>query len=261
VRLTGGEPTLRRDFLEILQLTSNTPGIQRVAMTTHGARMEKYAHQWKDAGLHQVNVSIDSLDPRQFAAITGQDKLKAVLRGLDAALDAGLDVKVNSVLLNDFSDSRLHRFLAWLKDMPVTLRFIELMETGDLNQFLNKQHQSGTPLKGTLLEMGWQPLLRRKDAGPAQEFYHPDYAGRIGLIMPYSKDFCKTCNRLRVSAPGKLHLCLFSDNGIDMRHLLANGNVDDVVAFLQEVLGQKHETHYLHEGKTGATKHLAMLGG
>ncbi len=213
VRLTGGEPTLRRDFLEILQLTSNTPGIQRVAMTTHGARMEKYAHQWKDAGLHQVNVSIDSLEPRQFAAITGQDKLKAVLRGLDAALDAGLDVKVNSVLLNDFSDSRLHRFLAWLKDMPVTLRFIELMETGDLNQFFNKQHQSGTPLKGTLLEMGWQPLLRRKDAGPAQEFYHPDYAGRIGLIMPYSKDFCKTCNRLRVSAPGKLHLCLFSDNG------------------------------------------------
>jgi len=261
VRLTGGEPTLRRDFLDILQLTSNTPGIERVAMTTHGARMEKFAHQWKEAGLHQVNVSIDSLDPRQFAAITGQDKLKAVLRGLDAAIDAGLDVKVNSVLLNDFSDSRLHRFLAWLKDMPVTLRFIELMETGDLNQFFNKQHQSGTPLKSSLLDMGWQPLLRRKDAGPAQEFYHPDYAGKIGLIMPYSKDFCKTCNRLRVSAPGKLHLCLFSENGIDMRHLLATGNVDEVVAFLQDVLGQKHETHYLHEGKTGATKHLAMLGG
>ena len=261
MRLTGGEPTLRRDFLDILHLTSNTPGIKRVAMTTHGARMEKLAHQWKDAGLHQVNVSIDSLDPRQFAAITGQDKLKAVLRGLDSAIDAGLDVKVNSVLLNDFSDSRLHRFLAWLKDMPVTLRFIELMETGDLNQFFNQQHQSGSPLKSTLLEMGWQPLLRRKDAGPAQEFYHPDYAGKIGLIMPYSKDFCKTCNRLRVSAPGKLHLCLFSENGIDMRHLLAKGNVDDVVTFLQNVLGQKHETHYLHEGKTGATKHLAMLGG
>ena len=203
VRLTGGEPTLRRDFLDILHLTSNTPGIKRVAMTTHGARMEKLAHQWKDAGLHQVNVSIDSLDPRQFATITGQDKLKAVLRGLDSAIDAGLDVKVNSVLLNDFSDSRLHRFLAWLKDMPVTLRFIELMETGDLNQFFNQQHQSGSPLKSTLLEMGWQPLLRRKDAGPAQEFYHPDYAGKIGLIMPYSKDFCKTCNRLRVSAPSR----------------------------------------------------------
>ena len=261
VRLTGGEPTLRRDFLDILHLTASTPGIERVAMTTHGARMEKFAANWKAAGLHQVNVSIDSLDPRQFAAITGQDKLKAVLRGLDAAIDCGLDVKVNSVLLNDFSDSRLQRFLAWLKEMPVTLRFIELMETGDLHQFFNKQHQSGSPLKATLMEMGWQPLIRRKDAGPAQEFYHPDYAGRIGLIMPYSKDFCKSCNRLRVSAPGKLHLCLFSENGIDMRELLASGNVDEVVLFLQKVLGQKHETHYLHEGKTGATKHLAMLGG
>ena len=261
VRLTGGEPTLRRDFLDILTLTAETPGIQRVAMTTHGGRMEKFASQWKKAGLHQVNVSIDSLDPRQFAAITGQDKLKAVLRGLDAAIEAGLDVKVNSVLLNDFSDKRLHRFLEWLKTMPVTLRFIELMETGDLSQFFANQHQSGSPLKTALLEMGWQPLLRRKDAGPAQEFYHPDYVGKIGLIMPYSKDFCKTCNRLRVSAPGKLHLCLFSENGIDMRDLLRAGDVDQVVHFLREVLGQKHETHYLHEGKTGATKHLAMLGG
>jgi len=261
VRLTGGEPTLRRDFLDILRLTSNTPGIKRVAMTTHGARMEKFAHRWKEAGLHQVNVSIDSLDPRQFEAITGQDKLNAVLRGLDAAIDADLDVKVNSVLLNDFSDSRLHRFLGWLKHMPVTLRFIELMETGNLRQFFNQQHQSGTPIKSKLIEMGWQPLLRRKDAGPAQEFYHPDYAGKIGLIMPYTKDFCKSCNRLRVSAPGKLHLCLFSEQGIDMRELLSKGNVDDVVAFLRKVMGQKHEAHYLHEGKTGATKHLAMLGG
>lgn len=261
VRLTGGEPTLRRDFIDILRLTANTPGIERVAMTTHGARMEKFASTWKEAGLDQVNVSIDSLDPRQFAAITGQDKLRSVLRGLDAAIEADLEVKVNSVLLNDFSQSRLQRFLSWLKDTPVTLRFIELMETGDLAQFFNKQHQSGSPLKKQLENMGWQPLLRRKDAGPAQEFFHPDYAGRIGLIMPYSKDFCKTCNRLRVSAPGKLHLCLFSENGIDMRDLLSTGNVEEVIQFLQHALSQKDATHYLHEGKTGATKHLAMLGG
>lgn len=261
VRLTGGEPTLRRDFIDILRLTANTPGIERVAMTTHGARMEKFASTWKEAGLDQVNVSIDSLDPRQFAAITGQDKLRSVLRGLDAAIEAGLEVKVNSVLLNDFSQSRLQRFLSWLKDTPVTLRFIELMETGDLTQFFNKQHQSGSPIKKQLENMGWQPLLRGKDAGPAQEFFHPDYAGRIGLIMPYSKDFCKTCNRLRVSAPGKLHLCLFSENGIDMRDLLSTGNVEEVIQFLQHALSQKDATHYLHEGKTGATKHLAMLGG
>jgi cyclic pyranopterin phosphate synthase len=261
VRLTGGEPTLRRDFLDILALTANTPGIERVAMTTHGARMAKHAKAWKQAGLHQVNVSIDSLDPRQFAAITGQDKLKDVLSGLDAAVEAELEVKVNTVLLNDFSDARLNRFLGWLKDMPVTLRFIELMETGDLPQFFSQQHQSGGPLRETLIENGWQPLIRRKDAGPAQEFFHPDYAGKIGLIMPYSKDFCKSCNRLRVAANGKLHLCLFSEQGIDMRDLLTAGDVEKVKQFLVECLGKKHETHFLHEGNTGATKHLAMLGG
>lgn len=261
VRLTGGEPTLRRDFLDILSATANTPGIKRVAMTTHGGRMAEHAAAWKQAGLHQVNVSIDSLDPRQFAAITGQDKLKQVLAGLDAAVEAGLDVKVNSVLLNDFSDARLNRFLGWLKTMPVTLRFIELMETGDTTNFFKAQHQGGTPLKQTLIDAGWQPMVRRKDAGPAQEFFHPDYAGKIGLIMPYSKDFCKSCNRLRVAANGKLHLCLFSEQGIDMRYLLANGDVVGLQQFLVECLGEKHATHFLHEGNTGATKHLAMLGG
>jgi len=261
VRLTGGEPTLRRDFLDILSATANTPGIKRVAMTTHGGRMAEHAASWKQAGLHQVNVSIDSLDPRQFAAITGQDKLKQVLAGLDAAVEAGLDVKVNSVLLNDFSDARLNRFLEWLKTMPVTLRFIELMETGDTTSFFKAQHQGGTPLKQTLIDAGWQPMVRRKDAGPAQEFFHPDYAGKIGLIMPYSKDFCKSCNRLRVAANGKLHLCLFSEHGIDMRHLLAEQDVVGLQQFLVECLGEKHATHFLHEGNTGATKHLAMLGG
>lgn len=261
VRLTGGEPTLRRDFIDILSLTANTPGISRVAMTTHGGRLAKHAHEWKAAGLDQVNVSIDSLDPRQFAAITGHDKLNSILEGLDKAIDVGIDVKVNSVLLNDFSDHRLQRFLAWLKQMPITLRFIELMQTGDNVNFFEKQHHRGTPIKEQLLAAGWQPVIRRKDAGPAQEFYHPDYAGKVGLIMPYSKDFCASCNRLRVAANGKLHLCLFSEHGISLRVHLIESDVEGLKQQLVSCLASKHATHFLHDGQTGATKHLAMLGG
>lgn len=261
VRLTGGEPTLRRDFVDILSLTANTPGIERVAMTTHGGRLAKFAHEWKDAGLDQINVSIDSLDPRQFAAITGQDKLKDILLGLDKSIDAGLDVKVNTVLLNDFTDSRLTRFLDWLKHMPVTLRFIELMQTGENTRFFNQQHYRATSIKEQLLSAGWQPVIRRKDAGPAQEFYHSDYAGKVGLIMPYSKDFCSSCNRLRIAANGNLHLCLFSEKGISVRHWLKDGDVEGLKKHLVSCLGSKHATHYLHDGNTGATKHLAMLGG
>ncbi len=261
VRITGGEPSLRRDFTEIISTAASTPGINRVAMTTHGGRLAQKASEWKAAGLDQVNVSIDSLDPRQFAAITGQDKLKTVLEGIDKAADAGLNVKVNTVMLSQFDEKRLTRFLEWIKHKPITLRFIELMQTGDHEGFFNHQHQSGLPVKEWLISQGWTSLLRRKDAGPAQEFYHPDYQGKIGLILPYSKDFCQSCNRLRVAANGNLHLCLFSEEGLTLQPYLKENDVEGLQQYLKKVLVSKEATHNLHEGQTGATKHLAMLGG
>ncbi len=261
IRITGGEPSLRRDFVDVIRLCRETEGITKVATTTHGGRMARDAAAWKDAGLDQVNVSIDSLDPRQFADITGQNKLTQILQGVDKAIEVGLDVKVNAIYLKHFAGRQLQEFKDWLKHMPVTLRFIELMETGDHPQFFADQHLSGLPLKNQLLAEGWMPVIRGKDAGPAQEFHHPDYAGRIGLIMPYSKDFCATCNRLRVAANGKLHLCLFSEHGIDIRPHLQNADVNALMAHLQQLLMQKHATHYLQDGNTGATSHLAMLGG
>ncbi|WP_018984831.1 GTP 3',8-cyclase MoaA [Salinimonas chungwhensis] len=261
VRITGGEPSLRRDFCDVIAHAAATPGIERVATTSHGARLFKDGLRWADAGLDQVNISIDSLDPNQFASITGQDKLQQILKGIDLAVEAGIKVKINTVLLQDFNANRLNRFLAWLKKTPVTLRFIELMETGDHHEFFARQHVSGEPIRRKLIEEGWQPLLREKNAGPAQEYYHPDYAGRIGLIMPYSKDFCKSCNRLRVAANGKLHLCLFSEQGLDIRPYLAQGDVQGVKQFITEALSDKSVSHFLQEGKTGATRNLAMLGG
>ncbi|MBD3585078.1 GTP 3',8-cyclase MoaA [Salinimonas sp. HHU 13199] len=261
VRITGGEPSLRRDFCDVIHHAATTPGIRRVATTTHGARLYKDARKWADAGLDQVNVSIDSLDPNQFASITGQDKLQQILKGIDIAVEAGIKVKINTVLLQDFNANRLTRFLSWLKDTPVTLRFIELMETGDHHDFFSRQHVSGEPIRQRLISEGWQPLLRAKDAGPAQEFYHPDFAGQVGLIMPYSKDFCKSCNRLRVAANGKLHLCLFSEQGLELRPYLAEGDVEGVKQFITDSLADKKVSHFLQEGHTGATKHLAMLGG
>ncbi|MEK9765193.1 MAG: GTP 3',8-cyclase MoaA, partial [Thalassolituus sp.] len=104
---------------------------------------------------------------------------------------------------------QLPQFLKWLKDTPVTLRFIELMQTGNNTEFFNTNHIRGADIREQLIASGWQATVRKVTDGPALEFWHPDYAGRIGLIMPYSKDFCSSCNRLRVSAQGKLHLCLF----------------------------------------------------
>lgn len=261
VRLTGGEPSLRKDLPQIIHQCATTPGIEHVALTSNGYKLDKCAAQWVDAGLHSINISIDSLDPRLFASITGHNTLDSILAGIDKALSLGLKVKVNAVLMRQYNAAEFAGFLNWIKTTPLSLRLIELMQTGDNHTFFQQQHVSAEPLKQQLLQAGWGQVIRGKTAGPAQEFYHPDYAGKIGLIMPYSKDFCASCNRLRISATGKLHLCLFAERGLDIRAFITAGDELGLRHELIKLLGDKEATHWLQDGLTGATKHLAMLGG
>lgn len=263
IRITGGEPSVRGDLPEIIAAAKATPGIRTVALTTNGYRLPERIDGWAAAGLDALNLSIDSLDPGVFAAITGHTRLRELLDGLDRALALGIPrVKVNTVLLRGHNDGQIDRFLDWIRDLPITLRFIELMQTGDNADFFRSHHVSGEALRQRLLDAGWRPVIRGRDAGPAQELHHPDYSGRIGLILPYSKDFCATCNRLRVSALGRLHLCLFSEQGIDLRHLLQeDAQREELIAFLRDRLADKKVSHFLHEGFSGGTRHLAMLGG
>lgn len=262
VRITGGEPALRKDLSQIINICKQTKGIEKVALTTNGFLLDRDVDQYLDAGLDALNVSADSLDPRMFAAITGKNKLNEILKGIDKAIDSGLSsIKLNTVMLKKFNFAELGAFFNYLKSHPVTWRFIELMQTGDNQAFFKNNHVSGNTIKSKLLEQGWQRIVREKNAGPAQEFSHSDYQGNIGLIMPYSKDFCDSCNRLRVSAIGKLHLCLFAEQGLSIRHLLHKGDVEQTSAAIVAHLQNKDATHYLDQGYTGATKKLAMLGG
>lgn len=263
VRLTGGEPSLRRDFAEIIAAIRENPAIRQLAVTTNGYRLARDIQLWRDAGLTAVNVSVDSLDARQFHAITGQDKFRQVMDGIDAAFAAGFKkVKVNTVLMRGINHHQLDTFLAWIKPRPVQLRFIELMETGDGGELFRKYHISGTTLRDQLLQRGWIHQLRGRSDGPAQVFCHPDYEGEIGLIMPYEKDFCASCNRLRVSSVGNLHLCLFGDGGIALRDLLASDEQsDELEARIASALVQKKQTHFLHDGDTGITQNLSWIGG
>lgn len=192
IRLTGGEPSMRRDFTDIIATIRQNPAIRTLAVTTNGYRLVRDVAQWRDAGLTAINVSVDSLDPRQFHAITGQDKFYQVMQGIDAAFDAGFDkVKVNAVLMRDVNDRQLSAFLDWIKPRPIQLRFIELMETGEGGNLFRKHHVSGGVIRQQLLEQGWQQQDRARSDGPAQVFHHSDYQGEIGLIMPYEKDFLR----------------------------------------------------------------------
>ena len=208
IRITGGEPTLRKDFLEIAHTIAQTQGIRKVALTTNGYRMEKDVSFWREAGITDINVSVDSLDPRQFQLITGENKLQSILTGINKAFAVGYKkVKVNAVLMKQYTLPELDKFLTWIKYQPIQMRFIELMETGEMDDFFKTQHLSGQSILQRLLQEGWTLQPKSLSDGPAKVLSHPDYLGEIGLIMPYEKSFCASCNRLRVSATGKLHLC------------------------------------------------------
>lgn len=254
---------MRRDFTDIIATIRQNSAIRTLAVTTNGYRLARDATQWREAGLTAINVSVDSLDPRQFHAITGQDKFHQVMQGIDAAFDAGFEkVKINAVLMRDVNDKNLGAFLNWIKSRPIQLRFIELMETGEGGNVFRKHHVSGDVIRQQLLLQGWQQQERARSDGPAQVFHHPDYLGEIGLIMPYEKDFCASCNRLRVSALGNLHLCLFGEQGISLRDLLGSDDQQyELMARIQSALQTKKQTHFLHQGNSGITQNLSFIGG
>lgn len=263
IRLTGGEPSMRRDFCDIIAAIRENPAIHTLAVTTNGYRLARDIAQWRSAGLTALNVSVDSLDARQFHAITGQDKFHQVMEGIDAAFAAGFSqVKVNTVLMREVNDNQLAAFLSWIRSRPIQLRFIELMETGEGGALFRQHHLSGQVIRQQLLQQGWQLQQRHRSAGPAQVFRHPDYVGEIGLIMPYESNFCASCNRLRVSALGNLHLCLFGEQGIELRDLLVRDDQKQaLMQRIQQALSSKKATHFLHQGNSGITQNLSFIGG
>ncbi len=181
IRLTGGEPSMRRDFPDIIAALRENPAIRTLAVTTNGYRLSRDVVQWRDAGLTALNISVDSLDPRQFHAITGQDKFHQVMQGIDAAFEAGFEkIKINAVLMREVNDRSLKTFLDWIKPRPIQLRFIELMETGESSDLFRQHHVSGGVIRQQLLAQGWQQQDRARSDGPAQVFRHPDYRGKLG---------------------------------------------------------------------------------
>ena len=263
IRLTGGEPTLRKDFSEIAQHISAIPSITKRVFTTNGYRLKRYAAEYIDAGLNGINISVDSLNAELFSKITGHDKLPLVLEGIQEARRVGFKtVKINVVLLKGYNASEIDVFLNWAATDDITIRFLELMRTGTNEDYFNKHHLSSNFIKQKLLDSGWLMQSRDRDAGPAIEFEHPNYAGKIGIIAPYSKDFCRSCNRLRISSDGQLHLCLFGQFGYSLRKLMQDPQQRDLLKVtIQNLLVKKEISHHLIEGNFGGTPHLASIGG
>ncbi len=263
VRITGGEPLIRKDLEEIISAISSYSNIETVALSTNGFNLKKRIYRLYTAGMGAVNVSVDSLEPDVFSNITGRNELSNVLAGIERAIEIGVPkIKLNSVLMKNTNPKALEPFLNYIKNRPVGVRFIELMENGTNKSFFEREHNSGENLYRYLKQTGWHDLERDSTDGPAKVLYHPDYQGTIGFIMPYSADFCSNCNRLRVTALGQLRLCLFSSSGFDLRPLLNSSHRhDELVDFIKDKLLYKKYSHHLQYRITGDNKNFAQMGG
>jgi cyclic pyranopterin phosphate synthase len=265
VRITGGEPTLRPDLIGVVQTLASVPGVRKIGISTNGNRLSALALQLVNAGVQAFNISLDSLDPKVFQQVTGVDRLGEILDSADELLAMpGIQVKLNAVLLrgvNDGLDS-LQAFLEYIKTRPITFRFIELMKTGKNQEFFSERHSSAGELRMRLLRSGWVQRQRIQGDGPAVEFEHPEFVGKVGIIAPYAEGFCSSCNRLRVNSRGALRLCLFGDGEFSLRPWLQSAEQkDELISKIQSLLLKKEATHFLHEGKYGVNQNFSAIGG
>ena len=252
VRLTGGEPLLRRDLPRLVRLLCDIEGIKDVGLTTNGLLLAGQAQALRDAGLRRINVSLDTLDPGRFRQLTRRDGLEKVIEGILAAKAAGFDpVKVNAVSIRGFTELDAVPLARFARQHGLEMRFIEYMPIGADRWERGKVYFAHELLE--LLEREVAPLVPADDydpRAPAMEFRWTDGGGRVGIIASVSRPFCLSCNRLRLTADGKLRNCLFALDEADVKTLLRGGAADEAIAaVIRQNVQAKWEGHEINTAR------------
>lgn len=267
IRLTGGEPTLRPDLLDIVARIARVPGIEDLAMTTNGLRLPKLAAPLKAAGLRRVNLHVDSLNRAHVEDLMRWSKVEALWAGIEAAEAAGLwPIKLNVVVAKGYNDGDVVDLAALTIERDWAVRFIELMPlgSGDEARFAIDRYVPNTLLKERI-EAALGPLEPVANASLADESRNhrlPDARGLVGFISPVSEPYCGNCNRLRLTADGKFHLCLLHDDELDLRAPLRAGAGEAALrALLERAVAAKPTGHALAQGRHTAERRMHAIGG
>jgi len=262
VRLTGGEPLVRERLTTLVAMLAQIQGIDDISLTTNAVILERYAGELKNAGLHRVNISLDSLRSNRFHQITRVGNLDDVLRGIEAARQAGLNpVKINTVVMRGINDDEVIDFARLTIENEWHVRFIEYMPFSNGDEKTDGLLVPVAEMKESIETLGELEPTLESGGGPAKYFRLPGAGGTIGFISPVSEHFCQACNRLRLTADGKLRPCLFSDKEIDLREPLRQGaTTDDIKRLIQEAASCKPEGHRLKAGIT-CERFMAQIGG
>ena len=255
VRITGGEPLVKRNILAICRGVAETPGIRETGLTTNGIRMREMAAPLRAAGVERINISLDTLDPDRYAYMTRGGKLEDALEGIEAALAAGFErVKINAVLIGGFNEAEIPALAELTRRWPVDVRFIELMPMTGNREFSPECYIPADRVLEALPE-----AIPAAEEGVARLYALPGAMGRIGLISPLSRHFCESCNRIRLTADGKLKPCLHSGEEISIRGLTE----EEIRARFREAILGKPASHgaLSPEDRSRAGRTMNEIGG
>jgi GTP 3',8-cyclase len=265
IRLTGGEPLVRRNLSRLVAAIAAVPGIDDIALSTNGLLLEEQLPELLAAGLRRINLSLDTLRADRFEAIARRPGLDAVLRAIDAAIAAGLaPLKINCVVMRGRNDDELTAFAQMTRNRPVFVRFIELMPVHENLGLQRDAYVSATEMLERIRAIGeLQPVGGPEGNGPARYYAFDGAQGAIGVITPLSHDYCERCNRVRLTADGRLRLCLFGDHSLDLRSPLRSGATTGQLAeIFRGGMLIKPERHHLRLGEaSSAMRAFSEIGG
>jgi cyclic pyranopterin phosphate synthase len=268
IRITGGEPLVRRDVMTLFQSLGARlgHGLNELVVTTNGTQLAKLAGSLYDAGVRRINVSLDTLDPRKFTEITRRGKIGQTLDGIFAAKDAGLAIKINAVAMKDVNEDEFDGLLAWCGDHGFDLCLIETMPMGEITGDRTDQYLPLSIVRSRLRRRWTLQETDYRTGGPARYFDVAETGRRIGFITPMTHNFCESCNRVRLTCTGTLYMCLGQDDQADLRQVLRDGATDtELDDAIREAISRKPKGHDFvidrRHDRPAVARHMSVTGG
>lgn len=267
VRLTGGEPLVRRNIMWLIKSLSRHlgSGLDELTLTTNGSQLDRYADELVDCGVKRINVSLDTLDPAKFRVLTRRGDLDQVMRGIDAADRAGLKIKINAVALRGCNENEIVDLLEWSHGRGFDLTLIETMPLGEIEADRTEQYLPLSLVRARLEQRFTLHDIPLQTGGPARYVHVAETNGRLGFITPLSHNFCESCNRVRISCTGTLYMCLGQDDAADLREPLRASKSDlPLHAVIDEAIARKPKGHDFIIDRTAApaiSRHMSTTGG
>ena len=270
LRITGGEPLVRRNIMEFFNSISRhlkTGALKELTLTTNGSQLHRFAEQLAEIGIRRINVSLDTLNEEKFSQITRWGRLVQVLKGIDAALAAGIKIKINTVALKDFNEDELEEIVKWCANRKMDLTFIEVMPMGDIgNENRLNQYWPLSDLRKRLTKTWTLKDTDEQTGGPARYVRVYETGQKIGFITPMTHNFCESCNRVRLTCTGELYQCLGQEDQVDLRKVLRkNSEIEPLLEAIHNAISKKpkgHDFDYSRQSISGQmSRHMSHTGG